>query len=175
MHQEGRAEPPCHEFPPNLQIFGAWWICGNNPRKHSHCLTGFLEHLPNGSERHRSQMIFQEKATWWNPWAFPQIFGKEESKKITPKKLPKQFWNFNFISNLQTWILAPLPWPYFRSSLKIEFLMPKEDLLQKLLKSKIQTLDAFSEIFWVSLPSNIIEVLKFSFPIISFENNFTSA
>lgn len=43
--------------------------------------------------------------------------------------------------------------------------MPKEDLLQKLFKSKIQTQDAFSKIFCESLPSNIIEVFKFSFPI----------
>lgn len=42
--------------------------------------------------------------------------------------------------------------------------MPKEDLLQKLLKSNIQTQNAFSEIFWESLPSNIIEDL------ISFKN-----
>lgn len=53
--------------------------------------------------------------------------------------------------------------------------MPKEDLLQKLLKSEIQTLwITLSEIFWESLPSNIIEVVEFSFPIISFKNNVTS-
>lgn len=46
--------------------------------------------------------------------------------------------------------------------------MPKEDLLQKLLKSKIQTQDAFSEIFWEFLPSNITEIFTFSFPIVSF-------
>lgn len=44
--------------------------------------------------------------------------------------------------------------------------MPKEDLLQKLLNSNIQTQDAFSEIFWESLSSHIIEVFTFSFPII---------
>lgn len=71
-----RSSPLSH----NLQILGARWICENNPRKHSHCLSAFLEQLSNGSERHRSQMTFQGKATWWNPWAVPQMFGKGESK-----------------------------------------------------------------------------------------------
>lgn len=133
MHQEGRAEPPCHEFSPSATTSRYLE------------LNGYVETIPEN---------------------IPTVCVDLKKKK---------FWYFNFISNFQTWILAPLLWHYFRSSLKIEFLMPKEDLLQKLLKSEIQTLwITLSEIFWESLPSNIIEVVEFSFPIISFKNNVTS-
>lgn len=170
MHQEGRAEPPFYKSrpcPTTSRHLGAWRICENNPRKHSHS-----EWIPKASPRwirkaQKKPNDLPGKSNLMKPLGSSTNLWEGRIKK-------PQFWYFNLISNLQTWILAPLPWPYFRSSLKIEFLMPKEDLLQKLLKSEIQTQDAFSEIFWESLPSNIIKVFTFSFPIVSFKNNLTS-
>lgn len=86
----------------NLQILGARWICENNPRKHSHCLSGFLERLPNGSERHRSQMGLPGKSN------LMKSLGSSTDIWEGKIKNPKS-WYFNFISNLQTWILASLP------------------------------------------------------------------